>query len=91
MGKPVNLAPGIIEKLSYMNCHCGGDLFIPIFKLKYVSPLVADVSPMGATHHEQLWRCITCGSVYPYAMAQDKIDEMRKKLEKSRELNPGHG
>jgi hypothetical protein len=76
-------------KIPNMKCWCGSEVFIQVFNLKYLSPILVG-DPKGGSVNIMQWSCLKCFTYYPAAMPQSEVEKRRPPMDDA-EVKPGPG
>jgi len=68
-----------LSKIPNMKCYCGADVFMKVFNLKYISPIMCS-DPKGGTATVFMYQCILCKQLWPIATTQDEVNKVFQKL-----------
>lgn len=68
-----NLPPSAVKDAKDQVCQCGGELFMPVFRLKKVDKLAAGL-PKDVILPVQKFACLDCGQELQYEDSKPKIE-----------------
>lgn len=73
-----NQEPGQIKvdlsKIDSMQCFCGCNVFIQIFNLKHLSPIMVG-DPRGGSGYVSVFECKKCGYFWPKAASAEDVQK----------------
>ena len=68
-----------LSKIPNMKCYCGADVFIQVFNLKYISPLMC-ADPKGGTATIFMYQCLLCKQLWSASTTQDEVNKLYQAL-----------
>ena len=71
------------DNVPNMKCYCGCDIFVKVFNLKYLSPILVG-NPKGGAVTVFQFQCILCKQLYPEAMPQGDVQKIYNSLPNER-------